>query len=90
MLLSVVKDFINDFLMQYSHLVGGEREVQLFQIEKDKIDQGDSSIKYSKNNLLNWTHACKCLLMQLKRITDIIRIKDDKEKLWLGKSAHKF
>ena len=90
MLLLVVKDFINDFLMQYSHLVGGEREVQLFPIEKDKIDQGDSSIKYSKNNLLNWTHACKCLLMQLKRITDIIRIKDDKEKQWLGKSAHKF
>ena len=49
----------------------------MYPIEGDKINK--SSIKYSGDNLEQWTRACKCLLTQLQWITYIIKLKDDFE-----------
>ena len=77
MLLFTVQRFIQNHVVQYRKLLEDKKEVQLYSIEQDKINK--SSIKFSSDNLEQWTRACKCLLTQLQRITYIIKLKDDHE-----------
>ena len=77
MLLFTVQRFIQNHVIQYRRLLEDKKEVQLYPIEQDKIFK--SSIKYSGDNLEQWTRACKCLLTQLQWITYIIKLKDDFE-----------
>ena len=60
MLLFTVQRFIQNHVMQYRKLLEDKKEVQLYSIEQDKINK--SSIKFSSDNLEQWTRACKCLL----------------------------
>ncbi len=62
MLLETVNLFITQHVDRYKDLLDGKK-VQLYHIEGDKIN--NSSIRYSSENLEQWTRACKCLLMQL-------------------------
>ena len=63
MLLFTVQRFIQNHVVQYRKLLEDKKEVQLYSIEQDKINK--SSIKFSSDNLEQWTRACKCLLTQL-------------------------
>ena len=63
MLLFTLQRFLQNHVIQYRRLLEDKKEVQLYPIEGDKINK--SSIKYSGDNLEQWTRACKCLLTQL-------------------------
>jgi len=84
MLLDVVDLFTHEkgsFLKGHRHLIpkgkGGSSYFSV--IQEDKIN--GSSIRFSSDNLEQWTRACKCMLADIQKVTVICKNKDAEDQI---------